>query len=150
MSFGEAFRSGLRNYAQFSGRARRSEFWWFALAVMVINMPLVLLVNLAYFALFTPVYAGAIRGDEEQVEFADLYWGPVIVTVAVALLVWLLLLLPTLAVESRRLHDMGQPGRWVWLNFVGLGLVPLIMCILEPQRGTNEYGSDPREAAPAR
>ncbi len=150
MSFGEAFRSALRNYTQFSGRARRSEFWWFHLAVMIINMPLQFLTMLAYFALFTPVYTGAIRGEEEQVGFADLYWGPVIVTVAVAFVVWLVLLLPSLAVESRRLHDMGQSGHWLWLNLAGLGIVPLIMCILEPKRGTNEYGPDPREAVSAR
>ncbi len=44
----------------------------------------------------------------------------------------------------RRLHDMGQTGAWVLLGFVGLGIVPLIMCIMDGQPGTNQWGPDPK------
>src|SRR5690606_24281933 len=64
---------------------------------------------------------------------------------------YILLLVVSLAISAmllgamaRRLHDMGQSGHWLWLNLAGLGIVPLIMCILEGEAHTNQWGPDPK------
>ena len=53
--------------------------------------------------------------------------------------------LPLYAAQARRLHDMGQSGWWVLLNFVSLGLVPLIMAAFPSQPYANEWGPEPVE-----
>lgn len=80
MGFAEAVKSGLSQYAGFSGRARRSEYWWFQL----------------FFLLVLAVAAGV-----------DAAVGTEAVLFAVA---FLALMLPTLAVSVRRLHDTGRSG----------------------------------------
>lgn len=99
MSFGQSIRSVLGQYATFSGRAGRAEFWWFQL-----------------FALIASVVGSIV--DE-------------ILTVAVGFglvgfLISFGLLLPSISVSVRRLHDIGRTGWWVlWLylaGFVAVGL----------------------------
>ena len=60
------------------------------------------------------------------------------------MLVSLAFTLPSYAATVRRLHDMGQSGMWVLLNFVGLGIVATVMCIMDTQPGTNQWGPDPK------
>ena len=70
MSFADAVRSCLTNYATFSGRARRSEFWWFALFVALVEIVLSVvgaaigvrpLMFLGYLALIVPYLAAGVR-----------------------------------------------------------------------------------------
>ena len=81
MGFVPAVSSAFRQYAKFSGRACRSEFWWFSLFETV----LIVVAALADSALNTPVFT---------------------------VVVLLALLLPSLAVAVRRLHDTGRSGWW--------------------------------------
>ena len=53
------------------------------------------------------------------------------------------LFIPSYAAMVRRLHDTGKSGWWAALGFIGLGIVPLIMCILEGEPGANKYGEKP-------
>ena len=64
-------------------------------------------------------------------------------TIILAPIVGLGLMLPSLAAMVRRLHDMGKSGWWIAFNFVGLGIIPLIMCIMEGEPGANQYGEKP-------
>ena len=102
MSFPEAVRTVLTKYAVFSGRARRSEFWWFAL-----------------FNLLVGIVAGIIDSTA-GLQFGDSQ-NPFTQTGIVASLVSLALLLPGLGVSVRRLHDTGRSGWWVLL-----GLIPVV------------------------
>ena len=63
---------------------------------------------------------------------------------AVLFVASLAFILPHYAAQARRLHDMGQSGLWVLLNFAGLGIVATIMCIMDTQPGTNQWGPDPK------
>lgn len=109
----------LKNYVGFSGRARRTEFWMFALISFVVATVLTIVENLV-----------GVPGT-----LSSLYN--------------LAVLLPSLAVAMRRLHDTGRSGFWLLLIFIPvLGwLVLLIFYILEGTSGDNEYGPDPKAVA---
>lgn len=112
----------LRKYAQFQGRARRAEFWWFYLLFIVAIIVAVVLDG---------VVSGASEGD---------LFGPFTIIAMLALFV------PYLAVAVRRLHDTGRSGWWLLLSLIPLvSIVLLIFFVLKGQQGTNDYGPDPKD-----
>lgn len=108
----------LSKYATVSGRASRSEFWWWVLAVF--------LANLAASALDTLVFGAG--PDNSQ---------------PIGALLNLALFVPNIAVAARRLHDIGKSGWWLLLAFIPvLGLLVLIYFFIQPtQPEPNEYGA---------
>jgi len=108
----------LKNYAGFSGRARRTEYWMFFL----INFIIVVVLDVIGLALKLGTYLGIIYS--------------------------LAVLLPALAVAVRRLHDTGRSGWWVLISFVPLvGTIILIVFLAtEGQPGDNQYGPNPKQA----
>lgn len=112
----------LEHYADFAGRARRSEFWWFYLAYIIVLTAL------------------SILGDVNPV-FGIAYWG------AAALL-----FLPGLAVSIRRLHDSGKSGWWFLILLIPLvgWIVFLVFMLLPSDEGTNRYGRPPDEVEQVR
>jgi uncharacterized membrane protein YhaH (DUF805 family) len=126
MNFSQAVSSGFRNYANFSGRAARSEYWYFALFVVIA----VIVAQILDLYLF-PAY----------VLFAGI--GPLYVLTALALL------LPSLAVAVRRLHDIDRTGWWVLLYLTLIGTLWLIYWACKPGTpGPNRFGPDPVLAPP--
>jgi uncharacterized membrane protein YhaH (DUF805 family) len=117
----------FENYANFTGRARRSEYWYYNLAQFVI--------------LITFIVLGAIVGS-----FFDSALGGLFVGYMVFALYSLVTLLPTLGVIVRRLHDVGKSG---WFYFIALipfvgGIWLLVLMCTEGDFGENDYGSDPK------
>ncbi|MCI4670559.1 MAG: DUF805 domain-containing protein [Bacteroidia bacterium] len=112
----------LRNkYADFSGRARRSEYWYFQLFSFLISLALTLMDT---FLGFNESGFGILSG-----------------------IFSLALLIPSLAVGVRRLHDTGRSG---W--FLLIGLIPLIGAIIllvfffqDSDPGENAYGPNPKD-----
>ena len=116
----------LTLYTQFSGRARRKEYWMFILFNMIIAMILLLIDN-ALGLSFN--YVG------NELGMGYLYW-----------LYYLLTFLPGLAVMVRRLHDVGKSG---WMFFIAL--VPiigaiwlLVLFVKDSESGENKYGPNPK------
>ncbi|MEU5718355.1 DUF805 domain-containing protein [Streptomyces sp. NPDC020403] len=107
----------LKNYAGFSGRARRKEYWMFVLFNFLVALVLLAI-------------GAAI---DTQIPYM-IYLAAV--------------LIPTLAVVFRRLHDTGRSGWWFLITFVPLvgGIILLVFMCLEGVRGPNEYGADPKLA----
>src|SRR5215831_18175043 len=102
MTLPEAISLNLRKYVDFGGRATRPEYWYWTLAVVIVNVVL-----------------GVV--DERLnpgTQFGALSW--------VSMIVFLASILPTVAVSVRRLHDIDRSGPWclLWLTAVG-GLVLL-------------------------
>jgi uncharacterized membrane protein YhaH (DUF805 family) len=120
------FRKALSQWKDFSGRARRSEYWYFTLTVIII-----------YAVLLALIAGAATLGDV----------GKIIALVLniVYLVVALVLLVPSLAVSVRRLHDTGRSGWWLLLAFIPLaGLVILVFMCLDSQPETNKWGPSPK------
>lgn len=112
-------------YATFSGRARRAEFWWFAL----FNFGVLFTLALIELAAGAPNHWMMGEGNPSPV--ATLYWLGV--------------LLPSLAVTVRRLHDTDRSGWWILIEFVPF-VGPLILLWFVATRGTvgpNRFGPDP-------
>ena len=119
MSFADAVRSCLSQYATFSGRARRSEFWWFGVFQFVVFFVASLLLLAA--------------GSRPAGSF-------------LALIVLLALVIPSLAVTWRRLHDTGRSGGWYFISWVPLvgPIVLLVFCLMDSDPGQNAYGLSPK------
>jgi len=120
MSFQDAVRTTLTaKYATFSGRARRSEFWFFVLFQAIVLVVAQLLDRI-------------IPGD-----------FPIVYSIA-----GLALLVPFVAAAVRRLHDTGRSGWWFLINFTGIGaIVLLVFYILDSTPGANQHGPNPKESA---
>lgn len=161
----------LKNYAKFSGRASRAEFWWFFLFTMIIYFAALLLVG------------GMGAGLASMSPGAALISGTFSGFMIVIALFWLLLFIPMLAVQIRRLHDINRSGWWlgafwllyivymgVWLSmmstamqspgtppqmggFAALGILALVFFLysivllvffcLRGTKGPNRFGDDP-------
>lgn len=119
----------LKKYAVFRGRARRKEFWMFIFFNLI-----------ATFALsFLDIMMGTFNWSTGGGPLSGLYGLGV--------------LIPSVAVTVRRLHDTGRSGWWFLIGFIPLlgGLILLYFAISDSQPGTNQYGPNPKEsgAAPA-
>lgn len=123
LSFGQAVESALKQkYATFTGRARRSEYWFFVLFQVIVCV------------------VAAILDSVLGLTIGDLSYGVLYCLSALALL------LPSLAVVIRRLHDIGRSGWWILIAlvpFIG-GLVLLVFACLDSQPQANKYGPSPK------
>jgi len=97
------------NYANFNGRATRPEYWYFFLANFIIGFVIGLIA------------------------------GVVPVVMYVSYLYSLAVLVPSIAVAVRRMHDIGKSG---W--FILVPILNIVLLATEGQHGPNEYGPDPR------
>lgn len=132
MNFTEAVASAYRKFATFSGRAARSEYWWFTLYLLVTSI-IVAVIESAL---------GLGSGVMETVDggvAASYSGGPLSI-------IWSLgNLLPSLAVGVRRLHDTDRSGWWYLIAFVPLVgfIVLLVFFCSKGTTGSNRFGDDP-------
>jgi uncharacterized membrane protein YhaH (DUF805 family) len=133
----------IRRYARFTGRARRAEFWWFWLLVLVIYVVATML--------DTAFGMGTITSYADPAELGIGYRaGTTTSGGPITALAMLALLIPSLAVAVRRLHDLDRSG-W-WLLLLCLPLIGTIVLIVfdatEGTRGENRFGPDPKAPEP--
>jgi len=109
------FIGALKKYADFTGRARRQEYWMFILIYMIINIAL------------------AVLGLE-----------------LVSSLVALGLLIPSMSIAARRLHDTGRSGWWQLIVLIPIiGFIVLVVFLAQDGHGANDYGVNPKSGVPA-
>jgi uncharacterized membrane protein YhaH (DUF805 family) len=113
----------LKKYAVFSGRSRRMEYWYFVLFNIMVSI--VLAGIDALLGTFTS-YIGLLSG----------IYG-------------LAVLIPTLALTVRRLHDIDRSGWWILIGLVPLigAIVLLVFAVMEGTPGSNRYGPNPKEGS---
>jgi len=106
----------LKKYAEFTGRARRKEYWMFALINLIVALVL---------------------------GFADGLLGGL---GFIGTLYILAVFIPNIAVSVRRLHDTGRSGWWLLLGFIPLigGLVLLFFMVQDSEEGPNDFGVNPK------
>jgi uncharacterized membrane protein YhaH (DUF805 family) len=133
MGFTEAIASGFANYANFSGRAQRSAYWWWALFTA--------LVSLVTQALDTALRPGPVSYSS--------YGGATVGVISG--IVGLLLIIPSLAVLVRRLHDTDRSGWWWFILIIPvIGWLAMIYFLVSAGTpGPNRYGPPPVSAAVA-
>ena len=117
----EYFKLALSKYTEFTGRSRRSEYWYFVLVQSLIGL--------------------AINA---------LAWitGAEVVFSVISMLVSLGLFLPGLAVAVRRLHDVGKSGWWLLIALTGIGIFLLLYWYCQDSYPeANQYGPNPKTGA---
>ena len=120
MNFVEAVKSGFSNYVNFSGRAIRSEYWYWTLFAAV--------VAIVFGVIDEWLYPGDQMGAFSVVD----------------IIVSLALILPGIAVSVRRLHDIDRTGWWLLLGFTIIGaLVLLYWACVRGTAGPNRFGPEP-------
>lgn len=134
MGFGEAIRSGFRKYVDFSGRASRSEYWWW-----VVFYLLVVVVAAVLDGLLFPGSAG-VQGTRTPDSAGFRSYGGILAAISS-----LALLLPSLAVLVRRLHDTDRSGWWFLISLIPLigGIVLLFFLASKGTLGPNRFGPPP-------
>ena len=128
MSFQETIAKCFSNYVTFSGRAPRSEFWWFMLFILLGNI---------VFAILDSILFGR-AADGQQIGILGGLFG-------------LAVFLPSISVGVRRLHDVDRSGWWYLLILVPLiGTLILIVAffIHRGTTGPNRFGEDPLGSVP--
>ncbi len=109
----------LKQYADFNGRARRTEFWMFVLFNVIVTVILTTIdTMLGTYGALSGIYGLAI-------------------------------FIPGLAVSVRRLHDTGKSGWMILVGFIPvIGFIwLLVLYIMEGTPGENQYGANPKEVA---
>lgn len=108
----EAIQLFFKNYTNFNGRSTRSEFWWVMLASFVVGFVLGIL------SAITPIFT------------------------VIAGLFSLAILVPSIAIEIRRLHDIGKSGYYILICLIPLvGSLILLYFLAQPSEpGSNQYG----------
>lgn len=109
----------IKNYANFEGRARRKEYWYFVLVNLIIS--------------FVLGFASGLVG---------LTFGPTGENGILDSIYSLAVLIPSIAVAVRRVHDNGKSGWYILIPFYNLYLV-----VTEGENKRNEYGDDPKSLA---
>jgi uncharacterized membrane protein YhaH (DUF805 family) len=113
----------VKKYAVFSGRARRKEYWMFVLFNIIFS--------------FVATLLDSVIGTT-----SDSGYGLLSVLYSLAVL------LPTLAVGIRRLHDIGKSGWWLLITLIPLigSIWLLVLFATDSQPGVNAYGPNPKES----
>ena len=115
----ENFKNIITNkYAQFTGRANKAEFWQYVLVFIVIS---------ASFSVLMSLFGGVkiLR----------------MIVMLLNVIVSLALLVPSIAVSVRRMHDIGKSGKWVLINLIPIigSIWFIVLAIKESESGTNQF-----------
>lgn len=123
----------LKQYADFNGRARRKEYWMFALFNIIFIIVAIILDNIIGFNIDIDWIAVVVIGDAG--------YGLVYFLYALAVLI------PSLAVAVRRLHDIGKSGWMILISLIPIiGVIwLLVLLVTDSNPGENEYGANPKE-----
>ncbi len=112
------------NYSNFSGRAQRAEYWWYAL----INSSVITVIHYVDLLIGTTMD----YGEGQRLGIIGAIYA-------------LAVIIPGLAVSTRRLHDIGKSGWLLLLALTGIGIIPLfIWHVSDSTPGDNQYGPNPK------
>lgn len=141
MSLGQALTSVFSKYAVFTGRARRSEFWWFQVFLIILSF----VFNFAILGMMLlMITENANNIDDASLNY--IYGVPLLLYYIIYSIIGIALFLPSLAVTIRRLHDIGKSGwnyLWAYVPFIG-GILLLVWLCQDSEVEANKYGESPK------
>ena len=111
----------LKQYADFSGRARRKEYWMFTLFNIIMMFVLMFVIMM-------------VKGSPAMLALATIAYS-------------LYIIIPSIAVVVRRLHDIGKSGWWYFIVLVPLvgGILLIVWLCTDSQADENNWGANPKE-----
>lgn len=141
VGFFEAIGRAFSNYCVFTGRASRSEYWWFVLFCFIVE---VILYTLAVFLALGAIFNAGMGATSPAILMSV---GAAVIPTIMLWIFGFLVFLPTLGLMFRRLHDTGHSGWWWLIGFVPFvgGIVLLVFFCLPSYPGENKYGPIPNE-----
>lgn len=122
------FTKCFSHYADFSGRARRSEYWTFYL------------INLLIISILQGIGIASVFSNDSEFILVGGF------STILAGIYSLVIFLPQLAVAVRRLHDSGKSGAMILLNLIPIigGIIVFVFMCMDSEPGPNEYGPNPK------
>ena len=124
----QAYKNFFKNYAEFTGRSTRPDFWWVWLGNLILSIPF-------WIIYFYTVFLSAVMDsiDDSVSEATFMVFGLVVIIYAVF---YLAILVPTLALSVRRLRDAGFHWAFIFLRFVPMGGIALLILFAMPTKET--------------
>jgi uncharacterized membrane protein YhaH (DUF805 family) len=122
----------LKNYAVFSGRARRKEYWWF------------FLLNFIFILVLDGIGIFIIAPHINSLVLPIIYR---LTTIASLTIIYeLAVIVPSIAVGVRRLHDTNRSGWWYFLGLIPIvgGIILIVFYAMDSEPGENRYGPNPK------
>ena len=143
----ESIKTCFSKYCTFTGRARRSEFWYFLIFCHVVAYIFAIIFVII---LFLAIIKKVKRHNGRYYDDDDYYYeqaspAGLVISILLLMISELALLIPIISVSVRRLHDTGRSGCFYFLNFLPFGFLCLLIFYIEDsQQEMNEYGPSPK------
>ena len=133
IGFGEAVKLFFKNYVNFNGRATRSEYWWVYLFNNIVYMVLGIL--------FAISGGSSLAAYDAYGDMSIAYMGAGAIFYILMMLYGLAVLLPSLSLMVRRLHDIGKSGTYILMGLIPFaGYIILLVYMLTGSAPDNQYG----------
>lgn len=133
IGFGEAVKLYFKNYVNFSGRATRSEYWWVCLFNNIVYMALGIL--------FAISGGSSLAAYDAYGDMSIAYMGAGAIFYILMMLYSLAVLLPSLSLMVRRLHDIGKSGTYILMGLIPVvGYIFILVYMLTGSAPDNQYG----------
>lgn len=123
-----AYKNFFKNYAEFTGRSTRSDYWWVWLGNFILSIPFWIIY---FYTVFLSIVMDSI--DDSVSESTFMVLGLVVIIYAIF---YLAILVPTLALSVRRLRDAGFHWAFIFLRFAPMGGIALLILHAMPTKET--------------
>ena len=124
----QAYKNFFKNYAEFTGRSTRPDFWWVWLGNLILSIPFWIIY---FYTVFLSTVMDSVSDSASEATF--MVFGLVAIIYAIF---YLAILVPTLALSVRRLRDAGFHWAFIFLRFAPMGGIALLILHAMPTKET--------------
>ena len=123
-----AYKNFFKNYAEFTGRSTRPDFWWVWLGNFILSIPFwIIYIYIVYFS----IVMNSVSDSASEAVFMSF-----VLVVIIYAVFYLAILVPTLALSVRRLRDAGFHWAFIFLRFAPMGGIALLILFAMPTKET--------------
>lgn len=123
-----AYKNFFKNYAEFTGRSTRPDFWWVWLGNLILSIPFWIIY---FYIVYLSTVMDSVSDSASEATF--MVFGLVVIIYAIF---YLAILVPTLALSVRRLRDAGFHWAFIFLRFAPMGGIALLILFAMPTKET--------------